>query len=63
MTIPRLKDMTAYWARNPPLHLMVAAYLGVEDKSKSKNQEQDMNELVSMMGMSTEKPEWLKTIE
>lgn len=40
MTVPRLKAMTAYWKHSPPVHLMVAAYLGVGSK-----QEEDKGDL------------------
>jgi hypothetical protein len=30
LTVPRLNALTRYWARNPPLHKLVAAYLGFE---------------------------------
>ena len=29
MTIPRLLEMSEYWKKRPPLHEMVAAYLGI----------------------------------
>lgn len=29
MDLPRLKSLYAYWDRNPPLHLMAKAYLGI----------------------------------
>lgn len=32
--LPRLQALNRYWADNPPLHKMVAAYLGVEPASK-----------------------------
>ena len=32
MTVPRLQALHAYWRTSPPLHVMVAAYLGIEEK-------------------------------
>ncbi len=29
MTLFQLEELTSYWARHPPLHLLIAAYLGV----------------------------------
>ena len=29
MTISDLDDMEAYWRRHPPVHLLVAGYLGI----------------------------------
>jgi hypothetical protein len=40
MTIPRLRDITAYQADNPPLHELVARYMGV-GKTSSKARELD----------------------
>lgn len=41
MTVPRLKAMTAYWKHSPPVHLMVAAYLGVGTKEADKQGDLD----------------------
>lgn len=35
MTIPRLKAISAYQKRFPPLHIMVAGYLGAGDNGAS----------------------------
>jgi len=29
MTLFQVEELTSYWAKHPPLHLLVAAYLGV----------------------------------
>ena len=34
MTLFQIDELTSYWAHHPPVHLLVAAYLGV---SKNKN--------------------------
>lgn len=39
MTIARLAEMTAFWKKNPPVDLMVAAYLGIENKPAPKPDE------------------------
>lgn len=36
MTLPRFHELADYWQGNPPLHLMVKSYLGIETKSKPK---------------------------
>ena len=28
LTIPRYLSMSRYWTKNPPVHLLVAAYMG-----------------------------------
>jgi hypothetical protein len=33
MTIPRVLEINQYQAKSPPLHVMVAAYLGIGSKS------------------------------
>jgi hypothetical protein len=36
MTLVDYEELCAYWAEHPPVHLMVAAYLGVgEDKPQA----------------------------
>jgi hypothetical protein len=35
MTLFQIEELTSYWAQHPPVHLLVAAYLGV-GKSKSE---------------------------
>jgi hypothetical protein len=34
MTLFQIEELTSYWAQHPPVHLLVAAYLGV-GKNKS----------------------------
>mgnify|MGYP003385358284 CR=1 FL=1 len=34
MTVPRLVAMNKYWATSPPVHAMIAAYLGVGKKEE-----------------------------
>ena len=34
MTLFQVEELTFYWAQHPPLHLLIAAYLGV---GKNKN--------------------------
>ena len=34
MTLFQVEELTSYWAQHPPVHLLVAAYLGVgQDRS------------------------------
>ena len=33
-------DLVAYWSENPPVHLMVRAYLGIGKDSKPKRIEE-----------------------
>jgi hypothetical protein len=48
MTVPRLREMTEYWKSNPPLHLMVASYFGIEGNSKEpQNSESDIEAILA----------------
>ena len=35
MTLFQIEELTSYWAHHPPLHLLIAAYLGV-GKNKTR---------------------------
>lgn len=39
--------MNAYWEDNPPVHLMVKAYLGI--KSKSKEEPGKLEDLIMLL--------------
>lgn len=41
MTLPRFNRLCAYWAEHPPLHLLIAAALGVRE------QKADLGELLA----------------
>ena len=51
MTLPRLDAFTEYWKSNPPMHQMVATYLGYKSAEK-KEPEKDMTlaDLMSALG-------------
>ena len=34
MTLLDFEELAAYWAEHPPLHLLMAAYLGVDKPKK-----------------------------
>jgi hypothetical protein len=36
MTLLEVEELTQYWVDHPPLHLMIAAYLGVGDRSAKR---------------------------
>lgn len=47
-----LEMMYSYWEDNPPLHIMVAAYLGIGDKGgkgKKGKKRQDLSELLNYL--------------
>jgi hypothetical protein len=49
MTIPRYLTLTDYWSRHPPIHLMMAAYLGVgKEKAKKKLTEGELQEFIAL---------------
>lgn len=43
--LPRLAAMNRYWDKHPPVHIMVAAYLGYGDESVEHG---SMDELAAM---------------
>ena len=47
LTLPRLKALRRYWRKHPPVHLLVAAYLGY--KPRGGEQPGDLGELYTMM--------------
>jgi len=66
MTLDRLDAIQKRWDVIPPLSVstaQIAAVLGVKHEApRSKQQEQDPNELASALGASgfpSERPEWL----
>ena len=43
MTLPRFNRLCAYWAKHPPLHLLVGAALGVS----ARQEKADLGELLA----------------
>lgn len=43
MTLPRLCELSAYWGKNPPTHIIAAAYVGY--KPQATGGEGDAGEL------------------
>lgn len=52
MDLPRLYAMNDYWDSHPPMHVMVAAYLGIKPKN-TKATENDPAEIEALLGMLT----------
>lgn len=59
VTWPMLETMYDYWDQNPPVHIMVAAYLGLGNKGnkgrkgkggKAAGKYQDHSELLNLFG-------------
>ncbi len=36
MTLPEIDELAAYWVRHPPLHIAVAAYLGLGHRIRNQ---------------------------
>ena len=47
---PDVLDLLDYWAENPPVHLMVKAYLGIESKDSEDYVEMDQQQLERWLG-------------
>ncbi len=52
LDFPALQGFTDYWRSHPPVHVMVAAYLGIEPQSKpsDKPREVDESTIAELMG-------------
>lgn len=51
MTLDRLGALTKYWNSHPPMHLMVAAYLGIKPTRGGRGQDKgDLGELIGALG-------------
>lgn len=51
--LPRLRAMQTYWESNPPIHIMVARYLGIKPKAAdepAENNEGLMSALAAFNG-------------
>lgn len=47
MDLPRLEALRLYHKENPPLHMLVAAYMGVGGSKGKVNSEADLQELMN----------------
>lgn len=52
MTIPRLNEISAYWRKHPPLHIVVPHALGVKPQEDDKplDKEENAAELLAALG-------------
>lgn len=46
----RYRAMRAYWEKNPPLHLMVKAFIGIKDKPKPASTPDEVTALFAKLG-------------
>jgi hypothetical protein len=37
MTLPQVQELLGYWRAHPPLHLLIAAALGVPEKRRAED--------------------------
>lgn len=58
LDLPSLGAFTRYWKRHPPVHVLVAAYLGVEsaDEPPQQRPPPDAAALEELMAMFPETP-------
>lgn len=59
MTLPRFREITEYWIHQPPVHVLVARYLGIPSKSSIKplTNDQNVGELFAALGVSPQELE------
>lgn len=56
MDLPRLYAMNDYWDAHPPVHIMVAAYLGIKPKARKTTPiENDLAEVDAFLAMLSPK--------
>ncbi|HFC8542721.1 TPA: hypothetical protein ACFP4Q_000835 [Neisseria weaveri] len=51
--LPRLNHLGEYWKQHPPVHILVAAYMGYKGQDAPKTDETDAAEAISMLGGDT----------
>ena len=44
MTLPRFTALSAYWQKYPPVHISVAAYLGINQNDNADQASPDFSE-------------------
>lgn len=49
--LPRIGHLSNYWRRHPPVHILVASYMGIRPSEKPN--EADEAEAVNMLGGNT----------
>lgn len=57
MDLPRLASMNAYWAKHPPLHLMIQHFMGIEAKSELGEQLLDAEPEMDILDFAQQFPQ------
>ena len=50
----RYNALVKYWNRQPPTHLLVAAYMGVKEEDKPNWKTESIDDLFSRFGMAVQ---------
>ncbi len=50
MTLPRLYAMNRYWQDHPPVHILLAAFMGMKPTDKMEAEEAGLDELLQAFG-------------
>ena len=53
MTLLDVEELTAYWAEHPPLHMLVAAYLGLGKEKRPREPSAPSGEASTRFGQKT----------
>lgn len=56
MGIAEYRAMHRHWADHPPVHLMVAAYLGIKPRRRPAAERGDIGQLAAMFGAAPGRP-------
>jgi hypothetical protein len=52
MTLPQVYELLDYWERHPPLHLLVAGYLGYRPQRKSDRAAAAPRDIGALLGLA-----------
>ncbi|MBS5743739.1 MAG: hypothetical protein KHW43_09625 [Neisseria sp.] len=50
LDLPRIGHLNDYWREHPPVHILVASYMGIKPSSSPGQSETDEAEAIGMLG-------------
>lgn len=50
LDLPRIGHLNDYWREHPPVHILVASYMGIKPSSSPVQSETDEAEAIGMLG-------------
>ena len=49
LDLPRIRHLNEYWREHPPVHILVASYMGIKQSSSVAQSEADEAEAIGML--------------